>query len=207
LQIPRRSILAVLIAVGALGIWASSAAATTVSVPAAGTAGNYFTDSGINIPVGESVTVTASGTWSVCPLAVCTSGPDGDGFPPGAPWGQFADPTADNGVLVASTDGAVTWTAVGPGPTVINGPGELLLAANDTPPANGTCGFSAPTGCYSDNSGAVSVAITFNNVPTTTDQCKDGGWRSLNDATGARFGDQGVCVSYVASGGKSASGG
>jgi hypothetical protein len=207
LQTVPRTILAVLAVLGALGVWASSAAAATVSVPAAGTGGNYYTDTGIYIPAGETVTVTASGTWSVCQLAVCTSAPNGDGFPPGAPLGAIRGSTANNGVLVASTDAAATWTAVGSGPTVIAGRGELLLTANDTPPANGTCGFSGPTGCYSDNSGAVSAVITFNNVPTSTSECMNDGWRSLNDATGARFNNQGACVSYVASGGESAAGG
>ena len=191
-----------------VAVLASTATAATVSAPAAGTGDNYYTDTGIYIPAGESVTLTASGTWSMCQLAVCASGPNGDGFPSSAStWGQFADPSANNGVLIASTDGGGTWTPVGTGPTVVTGPGELLLAANDTPPTNGTCGFNAPTGCYSDNSGAVSVVIAFNNVPTSQDQCKNGGWQSLNDATGARFKNQGECVSYVAAGANSLSAG
>jgi len=52
-----------------------------------------------------------------------------------------------------------------------------------------------------DNSGSVTATITFNNVPTSADQCKKGGWQSLNDANGTRFKNQGDCVGYVATGG------
>jgi hypothetical protein len=191
------------VAVGAVGISAASAAAATVSVPATGTSPNYFTDSGVNIPAGESVTVSASGTWLMCPAAqsaMCTTGPDGVGGYPTSP--TYADPGDTSGTLIGSTDGANTWSAIGSGPTTVYGPGELLLAGNDTPPSSGVnCGFSAPNGCYADNSGSVTAVITFNNVPTNKDQCKNGGWQSLNDANGTKFKNQGDCVSYVATGG------
>jgi hypothetical protein len=103
--------------------------------------------------------------------------------------------------LIGSLDGANSWSAIGAGPTVVNGPGELLLATNDVKPSVGNCGFSSPQACYADNSGSVTATITFNNVPTTTDQCKKGGWQGLNDSNGTPFKNQGDCVSYVATGG------
>jgi hypothetical protein len=39
---------------------------------------------------------------------------------------------------------------------------------------------------------------------TDKDACKDGGWQYLSDANGNAFKNQGLCVSYVASNGKSA---
>jgi len=46
---------------------------------------------------------------------------------------------------------------------------------------------------------------TCNTQPTTKEQCKNGGWASSNlvDATGNPFKNQGDCVSFVASRGKS----
>ena len=48
---------------------------------------------------------------------------------------------------------------------MVNGPGELLLTANDIPPTNlsataADCPNSGPSGCYADNSGSVSAVIT-----------------------------------------------
>lgn len=199
----RKTFLA-LVAVSAFGAIPSIASAATVSVPAAGTSPNYFTDSGVNIPSGQSVTVSATGTWSACPNGgQCDTGPDGaGGFPPS---GTYADPSANSGTLIGSVDGGTTWSAIGAGPTVINGPGELLLATNDTPAD--ICGFNSPQGCYADNSGSVAATITFNNVPTSASQCKKSGWQSLNDATGTKFKNQGDCVSYVATGGKNVAAG
>ncbi len=143
--------------------------------------------------------MTASGTWSKCPGCM-TTGPDGvGGFPPFFWW---SDPAGFSNTLIGSLDGATTWTAIGAGPTVINGAGELLVATNDISPSVSTCGFSPPTqGCYADNSGSVTATVTFNNVPTSADQCKKGGWQSLNE-NGTKFKNQGDCVSYVATGGK-----
>lgn len=199
MRISRRSVLTLSLALVAVSVWAGSASAATVSVPAAGTGSSYYTDSGIFIPSGESVTVTASGTWSVCPPANCTSGPAGNSSypPPGVP--PYADPTAEAGTLIGSTNGASSWSAIGAGPTVVSGPGELLLTANDIPPSEpGGCG--GPTGCYLDNTGSVTAVITF--VATDKSQCKDGGWQTLTDANGTPFKNQGDCVSYVATGGR-----
>ncbi len=39
-------------------------------------------------------------------------------------------------------------------------------------------------------------------VPTSSDQCKKGGWQNLTDSDGTPFKNQGDCVSYVATGGR-----
>jgi hypothetical protein len=41
------------------------------------------------------------------------------------------------------------------------------------------------------------------NPPTSIDQCKDGGWPAYTDGIGYAFANQGACVSYVASQGRS----
>jgi hypothetical protein len=43
-------------------------------------------------------------------------------------------------------------------------------------------------------------------VPTSTDQCKKGGWQGMGDATGKLFKNQGDCVSFVATGGTNLAG-
>jgi hypothetical protein len=42
------------------------------------------------------------------------------------------------------------------------------------------------------------VELTDNPVPTSTDLCKDGAWKTLTDSKGNRFRNQGDCVSFVA---------
>jgi hypothetical protein len=44
-------------------------------------------------------------------------------------------------------------------------------------------------------------------MPTSKDDCKDGGWRNLTDDTGRPFKNQGDCVSFVATKGKNKAGG
>jgi hypothetical protein len=39
-------------------------------------------------------------------------------------------------------------------------------------------------------------------VPTTVDECKNGGWQHYADANGTPFKNQGDCVSYVTTKGK-----
>jgi len=38
-------------------------------------------------------------------------------------------------------------------------------------------------------------------VPTTKDDCKQGGWRNLEDDQGRPFLNQGACISFVQQGG------
>jgi hypothetical protein len=43
-------------------------------------------------------------------------------------------------------------------------------------------------------------------IPTSTDQCKHGGWQGLTDSNGTPFKNQGDCVSFVATDGTNAAG-
>jgi hypothetical protein len=119
---------------------------------------------------------------------------------------NFTAPSANSGTLLGSVDGGITWSAIGAGPTVVQGPGELLLATNDISPGLESCGLPGPQGCYLDNTGSATVVITFSS-PMSKDQCKRGGWQSLTDANGTPFKNQGDCVSYVATGGSNGAGG
>lgn len=196
-RIGRGSFLTLLVVVGALGVSASAASASTVTVQATGTGGNYYNDSHIFIPSGKSVTVSgASGSWAICPPSCSMVGPGGDpSFPPQS---NFASTTSNGATLLGSTNGGSSWTAIGTGSVVFNGPGELLLATNDIVPSSGTlCSGSTTQGCYSDNLGSVDVNVNFNHVPTRTGECSNDGWRQLNDANGVSFTSQGNCIQYV----------
>lgn len=77
---------------------------------------------------------------------------------------------------------------------------------------NGSFGVNLGTGPAGTFLGNVDgLSATFNGVTTTynfepktltKDDCKDGGWESLTDAEGNPFVNQGDCVSYFASDGK-----
>ena len=104
-------------------------------------------DSGVSIAAGQSALVSASGTWAIGG-SFGNFGPGGNtsatqacGLVPGA----FA------GELVGSLNGGATWFVLGAGPTSVPGPGELLLATNDCPPA-----FN-----FTDNSGFVTLSVTL----------------------------------------------
>jgi hypothetical protein len=64
-----------------------------------------------------------------------------------------------------------------------------------TPPPCGTPGYT-----FDDVLGYVVNAGPA--VPTTTEQCKDGGWRLYTENGGMPFKNQGDCVSYAATGGR-----
>jgi aspartate/tyrosine/aromatic aminotransferase len=44
--------------------------------------------------------------------------------------------------------------------------------------------------------GAASVTVTYTAVPTSKEQCKDGGWKNF----GTMFKNQGQCVKFVRTG-------
>ncbi|MGZ6256590.1 MAG: hypothetical protein ACXWMB_06200 [Candidatus Limnocylindria bacterium] len=53
---------------------------------------------------------------------------------------------------------------------------------------------------------AATVDVTAN-LPTSADQCKNGGWKTLTDNAGTSFKNQGDCVSFVATGGSNTAAG
>lgn len=69
-------------------------------------------------------------------------------------------------------------------------------------------GFASPGDKFDGNVDAFTINSTTYDfepnlpVPTTKDQCKNGGWTHYADASGRPFKNQGDCVSYVATGGK-----
>lgn len=113
----------------------------TVTVPASADGVAPF-DSGVALS-GESVVVSATGTWNACDPGgnpSCATGPDGT-----AAFGTgFTPLTGNAGALVARV-GSGAWTLIGSGPTTISGTGALVFAHND--------------GGNSDNTGSLSVSI------------------------------------------------
>ena len=89
-------------------------------------------------------------------------------------------------------DVVITWSATSAGhyaATVT--PGQMINGTTSeigNPANSATWSATGPTGC---------------SVPSSTDQCKNGGWNILTTAQGVPFNNQGDCVSYVVSAGKS----
>jgi hypothetical protein len=116
----------------------------TISAPA-----NVYpgTDTGVTLGAGQTATVSATGTWSVGgPYG--TFGPGGNATAATEGCDRVQSPNSE-GALIGSLDGGSTWFLIGAS-TTITGPGDLLLSANDCPPA----------GNFSDNSGSLAVSIT-----------------------------------------------
>ena len=65
------------------------------------------------------------------------------------------------------------------------------------PAVGATVNLNGLGGAFSMNESANLVT-----VPTSKDQCKNGGWQTYADANGTPFKNQGDCVSYVATHGK-----
>lgn len=57
-------------------------------------------------------------------------------------------------------------------------------------------------GSNDDSNDTLSGTFTVTTVATDKGQCDDDGWRSVSDANGTPFKNQGDCVSYVSTGGK-----
>jgi len=57
-------------------------------------------------------------------------------------------------------------------------------------------GFGPP-GTDVPANGSITGTLTIPEVPSTTAQCKNGGWRNLQNTDGAPFKSQGECVSFV----------
>ena len=73
---------------------------------------------------------------------------------------------------------------------------NVTIAVTNTVPT----GFGSITLAYA---GSLPHSIQlFNAVPTSKDDCKNGGWQTLVDGNGNPFKNQGDCVSYVATKGK-----
>lgn len=73
-------------------------------------------------------------------------------------------------------------------------------------------GFGVNVGSFNPSYDVETDLVNFNGtvynfepyqVATSKDACKDGGWQTLSAANGSSFKNQGACVSYVASDGRS----
>jgi hypothetical protein len=105
------------------------------------------------------------------------------------------------------TDGTCTVVAGGGGAPFYN-----LAALKTACPNAVVSGFGVNIGSNNPSYNVEADLVDFNGttynfepyvVATDKDACKNGGWQNLSDANGNAFKNQGACVSYVASGGKS----
>jgi hypothetical protein len=155
------------------------------SVTGSGTAGPYsFVFDAHSGPSGENPTGTATISLTSTP-SVFTSGP----------------------VTCLAVEGnrAVIGIENGPG-SLTAGEGTLIEAYDDPDALFFRLVFAPPTTCTTDPSGYTPIpvsngSITINDatpLPTSKDQCKKGGWQTYGV-----FKNQGDCVSFVATKGKS----
>jgi hypothetical protein len=116
---------------------------TGLNIPAGGSNGTIYTDAQVTIPVGQELSVTATGNWNI-------GGPyasDANGATHYSTETCALSPLNPMGALIGSLDGGLTWFLVGAGPTTVVGPGQLLLTANDC---------AGPNGVYfTDNTGSL----------------------------------------------------
>ena len=138
------STLALLLPLVGLGSYAF--AATTVSRTV--TALQSPHDTGVVLSAAETATVSASGFWRIQASGGSYGVFDANGTLSLTPYSDAAPmPNVRLGALIASVDGGSSWVLVGTGPTTVNGPGRLLLMANEQ------------AGQFTDNFGSQSVTI------------------------------------------------
>jgi hypothetical protein len=148
----------VLIIITGIGL---ASASTKLDVPAISASGTSWTDTGVSLKSGETISIQASGSWTT---GVSWTDPEGDAsLNGGYTWATWlAPPTANFGELVAFVgdnpmEGSFPvgpnnhyWT-IGKGATIVpDRDGKLWLGINDD--ANG--------GYLWDNGGSLSVIIT-----------------------------------------------
>jgi hypothetical protein len=144
--------------------------------------------------------VITAGYFQVTTLTA-TSGPSGE-----SPAGQVAFT-----VFGSPYSGSVTCLAVDGNSAILNfdSPGNAIITVLVTDDQTDTfdafptgraptdCSPAPPFGFGGPVSGGNITVIDARPLPTSKDQCKNGGWRDFGV-----FKNQGACVSFVATGGK-----
>ena len=113
-----------------------------------------FFSTGSVLAAGQKLGVSVSGSWGI-------GGGYGGSFGGAGATGFATEAcalltSAPMGALLGSLNGGASWFAIGAGPTVVTGPGTLVLAAND-------CPGPGPGSYFSDNSGSLNV-VTYGAV-------------------------------------------
>jgi len=125
---------------------------TDVDVPATAggpnNGGTAAVSTGIVIPSGASVLVTASGTIHICGQGGCANSPDGGN--PGTSTANALVPSSPYGCLAARV-GSGAWSCIGDS-GILSGPGEIQFGVNDD--------FVGPGVGYDDNFGSFAVVVT-----------------------------------------------
>lgn len=101
---------------------------------------------------------------------------------------------------ICAFDCFVTWDAI-----VAANPDAVIVGGFGVNQGGGNAGLTAASDNLTIGYGDICITYDFEpfEVATDKDACKDGGWRNLTDDEGNSFRNQGQCVSFVASGGKS----
>lgn len=173
---------------GLLSTSEAMAGTTVVSVAGA----NPWTDTGIALHVGDSVSISATGTIYIAGSdpgkspdgAVGCIGPADGSIPPG----PFLTPGLTCFSLVGRIDTGTPFEVGASNSFQVATAGELYLGVNDN--------------FFGDNSGAWSASVTITSpppAPAIVEQCKKGGWSTF---TNPSFKNQGDCVSFVETGGR-----
>ena len=131
----------------ALGTPRNASAATPLPTTVTANAATYNQPTGVLLAGGQTVTISASGTWDICGGS-CPTGPNGTPGDLSLDYvGNQAGPARS---LIGSLDGGATYFFIGAGPTVITAPpsgGELITTVVDYDWG------------YYDNSGSLQVTI------------------------------------------------
>lgn len=123
-------------------------------------------------------------------------------------------------VLVDSTEPTLS-PSVSPDPVLVGGSATVTSGAADglSGLASQSCGAASTVSIgvhtvectatdVAGNSATASVSYRVEaRVPHSKNDCKNGGWANLTDASGRPFRNQGDCVSYVATGGRNGAAG
>jgi hypothetical protein len=157
-------------------------------------------------PVVTGDSVTAVGTSSFCggPLAISAqSGPSGEN-----PTGQISGACPPTGPVtcldVSTFDSPGGFTDQTASLTVAGPAGPLVFVIFKTVRFGSGIGVAAGSDCTQTVSNALNLGFTGSidivdapPLPTSKDQCKNGGWRTFGV-----FKNQGDCASFVATGGR-----
>jgi hypothetical protein len=115
-------------------------------------------------------------------------------------------PAPSPGSTVGTTVLAHPAPSRGTGPLAGGGPPSSRIDAGDSPEVTRVGTTPAPSSPSSPSTSAAadttsSSAPAASATPDDVDDCKEGGWRTLQDDQGRPFPNQGACVRFVQEGG------
>jgi hypothetical protein len=151
---------------------------------------------------GTCAQTSVAGTWNVVQSNIPSDPFTFNLTQPGSNVGGTASYT-DNGT---TTTGTVSGTVAGNAFHVVISWDNSSAGDYAATVTNGTMpdGYTYQVGAPQNNATFTATQTSSScATPVTKDQCKNGGWTGWANGQGAAFKNQGDCVSYVASGGRS----